>query len=267
MRTRHLLAITATLLLATTSAWADAKDDLAAAVKKLGDAPNYTFTSTTENQGGFGGGPQVTKGQAEKGGYATISVPLFAFGGDAPPPLEVVMKGDKTVAKMPNGWKTPAELAAAQPPADGGFNFGPEQQAMFALGNVALPTTTAKDATAKLDNIKKENDVISADLPADVAKGLLAFRGGPAGAPAPEVASPKGDIKLTLKDGAITKLVLHLTGSMDFGGGQPFDINRTTTIELKDVGTTKVTAPDEAKKKLDAAPAATAPASAPAPKP
>jgi hypothetical protein len=259
MRTRQILAVIAAITFATTSAWADTKDDVAAAVKKLGDAPNYTFTSTTENQGGFGGGPQVTKGQVDKAGYATLSVPLFAFGGDAPPPLDVVVKGNNTVAKMPTGWKTQAELAAAPAPADagGGFNFGPEQQAIFALSNVALPATTAKDATAKLDNLKKENDVISADLPADTAKTLLAFRGGAAGQPAPEVTSPKGSIKLTLKDGAISKLVLHLTGSMDFGG-MPFDIDRTTTIELKDVGTTKVTVPEDAKKKLDAAPAATA---------
>ena len=45
---------------------------------------------------------------------------------------------------------------------------------------------------------------------------------------------------------------MHLNGSMDFGG-TPNPIDRTTTIEIKDVGSTKVDVPDEAKKKLDAA--------------
>ena len=97
------LAVIAALTLATTAAWADTKDDVAAAVKKLGDATNYTFTSTVENQGGFATGPQVTKGQVEKDGYATLSVPLFSFGGDAPPPLDVAKKGDRIVVSATCG--------------------------------------------------------------------------------------------------------------------------------------------------------------------
>jgi len=266
MMSRRFFAAAAVLALSATAAWADAKDDLQAAVKKLGDAPSYSFTSTTDNQGGPGGG--ATTGKAEKGGYATLSVPAFAFGGDAPPPIEVVMKGDKTVVKMADGWKTTVELATAADAATaaggggaGGFNFGPEQSALIAVANVALPAATAKDATAKLENVKKTDDGFSGDLSADAVKAMLAFRGFGAGAPAVEISGPKGSIKVTVKDGSITKMVLQLSGSMDFGGGQPFDLNRTTTVEIKDVGTTKVTVPEDAKKKLDA------PAAAPAPRP
>ena len=36
---------------------------------------------------------------------------------------------------------------------------------------------------------------------------------------------------------------------MDFGGN-PMDVDRTTTVEITNVGTTKIEVPDDAKKKL-----------------
>jgi hypothetical protein len=44
---------------------------------------------------------------------------------------------------------------------------------------------------------------------------------------------------------------------VDFGGNE-VEVDRTTTVEIKDVGTTKVQMPEAAKKKLDA-PSAPAP--------
>jgi hypothetical protein len=52
-----------------------------------------------------------------------------------------------------------------------------------------------------------------------------------------------------VKDGAVSKLEYDLQGSINFNG-QDRDIDRTTTIEIKDVGSAKVQVPEEAKKKL-----------------
>jgi len=59
----------------------------------------------------------------------------------------------------------------------------------------------------------------------------------------------KGSVKFWVKDGALTKFQYKVTGSVSFNGNDR-DVDRTTTIEIKDVGTTKVNVPDQAKKKL-----------------
>ena len=50
-------------------------------------------------------------------------------------------------------------------------------------------------------------------------------------------------------DGKLTKYQFHVSGSMDFGGNA-MDMDRTTTVTIKDIGTTKIEVPDDAKKKL-----------------
>ena len=52
-----------------------------------------------------------------------------------------------------------------------------------------------------------------------------------------------------MKDGQLTKYEYNVKGEMSFGGND-IDIDRTTTIEIKDVGSTKVEVPAEAKAKI-----------------
>jgi hypothetical protein len=79
------------------------------------------------------------------------------------------------------------------------------------------------------------------------AKKFLTFsRQGGGGA---TVSSAKGSVKFWLKDGALVKYEYKVKGAASFNGND-LDIDRTTTIEIKDVGTTKVDVPEEAKKKL-----------------
>jgi len=56
-------------------------------------------------------------------------------------------------------------------------------------------------------------------------------------------------VKFWVKDGVLSKYQYNVQGTMNIGGNDR-EINRTTTVEIKDVGTTKLTVPDEAKKKL-----------------
>ena len=64
-----------------------------------------------------------------------------------------------------------------------------------------------------------------------------------------EIKDAKGSAKFWIKDGVLAKYEFKVTGSMNFNGND-IDVDRTTTVEIKDVGSTKVEVPEGAKKKL-----------------
>jgi hypothetical protein len=238
-------------------------DDAQAAVKKLADAANYSWSSAV--QGGRGNQTPVEY-KAEKDGYSTFTYAGFQ-GGD---PTDIVMKGDKGVAKMADGWKSMAELQKA---ADDAGGFSPEMMVLSRISSFAMPAAQAKGLLEKAKNVKKEGDSFSGDLAEASAKDLMTFRfpgrGGPGGGDVPTmtISNAKGTIKITTKDGAMNKMEVHLTGTRTFNE-QENPVDQTTTITIKDVGSTKVTVPDEAKKKMAEVPAsAPATATKPATKP
>ena len=57
-------------------------------------------------------------------------------------------------------------------------------------------------------------------------------------------------MKFWIKDGALTKYEYNVQGKVMGREDQEMSINRTTTIEIKDAGKTKLTLPEDAKKKL-----------------
>ncbi len=78
--------------------------------------------------------------------------------------------------------------------------------------------------------------------------GFPGFGGGGGGG-GPQVGDAKGTVKFWIKDGVLSKYELHVQGNMDFGGN-PFPIDRTTMVDIKDAGKTDVTIPEEAEKKV-----------------
>lgn len=252
---RRLLGTAAALVVLSIvqTARADDKADLAAAVHKLADAPSYAWTTTSDSQ--FGRGP--ADGKTEKGGYTSY---IVEFGESI---YEVVARGDKAVVKGETGWQTPAELAGGG--GEGGFN--PALFVALMVESFAPPADALKGWLPKLENLKRTADGFTADLSTDAAKDLMTLRArrpGGVGAAMPpfEVASPKASLKITVKDGAVTKMEMQSSGVFNFNGNEN-EFARTVTTDIKDVGSAKLTPPDDAKKKLDAAPAAPA-ATAPA---
>jgi hypothetical protein len=236
---RNLLILTAAFV-AAGSLSAAPKDDVLNAVKKLADASSYSWSSSTTNlagggggRGGRGGGP--LSGSASKDGFAFVT----ATGGQGN--TEVALKGDKVAIKTPDGgaWQTVQEAL------DGGARGAGRYRTLKA------PATEAKDLAEKAKDLKAAGDAISGDLGADAVGPLLAFggRGGGGGNPPPAPANAKGSVKFWIKEGTLAKYEYNVQGTMDFGGNT-VDINRTTTIEIKDVGTAKVNVPEDAKKKL-----------------
>jgi len=222
---------------------AEPKDALKGAAKNLADKPNYSWTSTLRFEGMDREFPP-TKGKAEKDGFIVLSQEVQDT------TVEAVLKGDKGVVKTDEGWKTADELGPPGPPGEGGF-------ARF-IGRRLLetkpPAKEAADLSGKIPDLKAgEAGLYSGDLTEDAAKELLSFgrraRPGQEAPPGPKNA--KGAVKFWVKDGLLTKYEISLKGTIRFGPDQEErDVAWTRTIETKDVGTTKVEAPDEAKKKL-----------------
>jgi len=246
-------------------------DDLAAAAKKLGDAANYSWTATTEIANSqFPAMP--VEGQTEKGGLTVIT---RSFNGNS---MQTVRKGDQVVMQNQQGeWMTMEEMRAqfanrgggggggdGGAPGGGGGGGGNRGGSGgrggfgFGGGNQVNPAEEAANLIAKIKDAKIVDGAITATLSAEDVAPLLAFGGGRGGRggggggnPPPAPTNASGSVKFWVKDGALVKYVVNVKGTVSFGG-QDREIDRTTTTEFKNVGSTKVSVPDEAKKKLGA---------------
>jgi len=224
----------------------DAKDDLSAAAKKLSDASNYSWKTSSEG-GGFGGGNQ--EGKTEKNGPTLISL---TFGDNT---IQVATKGQKAVIKTPDeGWKTPDELGGG----DGGQG-GPGMFIARMVQQFKAPGAQAEEYCGKLKDVKKDGDAFTAQLTGADANAVMprfggrrggGGGGGGGGQQIPQMQNTKLDLKFWTRDGVLSKYTYHVTGTITIQG-EDRDIDRTTTVEISDIGSTKVDLPDEARKKLE----------------
>jgi len=259
---RHFLFVAAAMLSGSAMfAQAAPKDEVTDAAKKLADAKSYSWKSTTERQGGnqgqgqgqgrggFGGGP--VEGQTEKDGFTHIAMTV----GDNT--VEAITKGDKGAVKTRDGWQSFAELSAQQA-SDGGQGQGRGRGGRGMLQNMPKPAEQAQELAAASKELTKSGDAISGELTEKGAIDLLSFRGGgrrgqggqdQGGNAPPPPTNPKGTVKFWVKDGVLSKYEYHVTGTRSFNGND-VNIDRTTTVEIKDVGSAKVEVPEEAKSKV-----------------
>lgn len=229
----------------------DAKEDLLAAIKKLSEAPSYGWTSTPKNnapapEGGQGGrrmGPSAGEGKTEKDGYTWLSSKMGETA------LEAVMKGDKGAVKTADGWKASSEFQNTQ--RQQGQRPDPAAFMARAIRTWKSPATTAESLAGKAKEIKAEADgLYTAELTEEGAKELMSGGGRPGGqGRGPEIAEAKGAVKFWVKDGVLAKFEQTVSGKMKFGE-RDIAVDRTTTVEIKDLGTAKVEVPEEAKAKL-----------------
>ena len=232
-----ILSLAGSLLAADSSP----KDSVVSAATALGNEANYSWHSTVENAGGGGGrGGGPSDGKTEKGGYTWVST---ARGGNT---TVAVLKGTNGAISTPdNGWQSLKDATA-----DNGNGFNPAMFLALQFQNYKTPGQQAVTLANSAADLKAGDNGISGDLTADGAKGLLAFGRPPGGGDAPTVANPKGSVTFWLTDGKLVKYQFHVTGTVSFNGNDR-DIDRTTTVEIKDVGATKLDVPDDAKKKLE----------------
>jgi len=218
-----LYALTAAGIVAADSS---AKDEVTAAAKKLGEQPNYSWTTTVVVPESAQFKPGPTEGKTEKDGFTYVTL---AFGDNL---TEAVVKGDKaTITDQDGNWRLASELENAE---------GRDRFLGRMVRNFKTPAAQVPDLLSAAKELKKDGETYSAELTEDGAKKQFRF-----GQPQ----NPKGSVKFWVKDGTITKYEVKVEAKMEFNGNE-IDASRTSTTEIKKVGTTNVNAPGDAKKKL-----------------
>ena len=245
MKRGTLISTMGLMAVSLLAAQASPKDDVSNAIKKLA-VGSYAFTITTTNAaGGFGGGGSRGGGGPGRGGldgkvgkdgiaYAVRSTDRTTN--------EAVAKGAKRAFKTQDGWQTQDEMMNGG--RGGGFGGG----AMVAMRDLLVPATQAEEVLGKVKEVKLADGVYSGDLSANDAKAYTAPFPGGFGSGG-EISDAKASVKYWVKDGVLSKYELHVQGSMDFGG-TVMEIDRTTTVDIKDAGKADVTVPAEAAKKV-----------------
>ncbi len=234
---KSTLTLTMALLAAGAALAADPTptNQVADAIAKLKAATNYSWTSTLKiADSDFNIGP--VKGQAGQEGLAKMSQD---FNGNT---TEIVLKADQVAFKGEDGW---------QLLGDGGG-----METFFAAG-MARNGAAAQEAEITLRHVKEmktlEGGALGGDFTSEGATDLMTFgprrASGENGFPPPKNA--KGSVKFWVKDGLLVKYETHLHGTVTFGDNEN-EMDQTRTVEIQDVGTTKMEIPAEAKKKLEA---------------
>ena len=243
------LVIGALSVLVTSALAAGPVDEVKTAAKKLADSNGYSWKTTMEVTGGGGGGGggarmgQPTEGKAAKDGTICLSMQR---GNNT---IEAFVKEGRDAQgaiKTENGWQSLSE--ASQAAGGGGARPGRGRMISRTLQNYQAPATEVAEMAEKVKSLRKEGDMYAGDFTDEGAKAVLL---GPMrrGNNAPQVSGAKGSLKVWLKDGLVSKYEYTSEGTMSFGGNDR-QIGRKTTVEIKDVGTTKFEVPAAAKEKM-----------------
>ena len=220
---------------ALSAAESNPQDKVATAAKQLEAKPNYSWTTSMKEADGSPSRIGSIEGKADKTGLTYLS---FEVGGV---PVEVFIKGQKGAAKSLEGWQTFDEVAQTSEVAAAVVGY---------LRKYKTPTAQSAALSGKMKDPKEADGVISGDLSEEAIKELLQLGGRRReGQEPPKIENPKGSVKFWIKDGALTKYEFNTQAKIT-RGEREIEVNRTTTVEIKEVGTTKLEVPDEAKQKM-----------------
>jgi hypothetical protein len=225
-----LAVLAASSLLAADST---SKDEITNAAKKLGETTNYSWRTTivVPEDAPFKPGP--TDGKTDKAGLTWVSMSFFDN------KMEAVIKGNKGALTGQDGaWKSLEELEKEE---------GPGRFGAMIVRNIKTPSKEAAQLASFVKELKKEDNLYSGELTEEGAAAMQRF--GPGGSEGPTISDAKGSVKFWLKDGGLTKYEFKLKGTIKFNGNE-FPNDRTTTVEVKEVGTTKLEVPEAAQKKI-----------------
>jgi len=212
------------------------EEAVANATQRLKDNPNYSWTISTKEADGSEGKLGTIKGKAEKDGVTCLN---FTVGGIIP--VEVCMKGEKGAAKAMAGWQTFDEIAQTG---------GTPAAIVRYMRSYQSPAAEFVGLAAKVKGLTGADGAITGELQEEaVIEQLLVGSRKREGQEPPKTTDAKGSVKFWLKKGALTRYEIKVQGKVTAGDRQS-DINRTTTVEIRDVGSTKLEVPADAKAKL-----------------
>lgn len=216
------------------SAVAAPMDDIRIGIQNLDAAPNYSWKSVTKSKNStLSSAQSPIEGRTERGGFTYFQ---FVMGGN---PVAVALTGGRAAIKTESEWVSDSELQG--------------DQAWIARRLQAFkpPAVEAIDLIEKAESLKKGwRGVYSGNLKASGVSELLLDRSRDKSS-ATVAPGAEGTFKLWVKKGRLAKYEFRIKGKMvlkDYG--QQFDIDRTTTVEIDKVGSTRVAVPAQAKQKL-----------------
>jgi hypothetical protein len=187
--------------------------------------------------------PLKIEGREDPNGLTAVSIVLTNR------TIEGYLLGNKAyVTCAQKNWKTEPLLANGESPG----------ALMSRLIRTVTPPAQEIDLMLNSgEKLKKNGDVISGDLPDSLAKKL--FEDSEKRSRKEEAADRKsvrkeakathGNVTLWIKDNLVTKYEVRLIGKIDVDGKET-EVIRTRTIEIKDIGTTKIDVPQKARQKL-----------------
>jgi len=204
------------------------KDDVVGAAQKLATTANYSWKQTVVVPDSAQFKPGPSEGKTEKGGATYVKMSTF---GDNT--MEIAMQGSKAAVTDPDGnWHSLTNME--------NDTEGPGRFVLRMVHNFQAPAAMATNIVSSVKELKKDGDVYSGDLTDAGAKAQFRFG---------TVTNPKGSAKFWVKDGLLVKFEVKVQGKVEFNGNE-IDADRDTTIEIKDIGTTKVELPADARKVL-----------------
>jgi hypothetical protein len=218
------------LALSLSAATADPKFEVNDAIKKLAQQSGYSWTYTPKTEGSESARRQgPMEGKTEKEGLSYLK----GEAGDIT--IEIAFKGEKMIVNYNGDWLSTAEI-------------GENNRTVQRLKSLKRPTDEAQTLAGKTSSLKKEADgLYVGDLDGAAAREMFALLGRRAA----EATEAKGTVKFWVKDGQLTKYEFIVRGKITVGEDKrEVDLSRTTTVEIKEVGSTKISLPEDAKKKL-----------------
>ena len=211
------------------------RETLAKASQDLAGKTNYSWTASTMDADGTPAKINPIDGKAEKGGVTYLS---FIVGGV---PVEVCMKGEKGSAKALEGWQTFDEIAQTSGTAAAVVRF---------LRSYKAPAPESAALIEKVKDLKEEEGAFSGELQDEATKEyVLIGTRRREGAEPPTTSDTQGSVRFWIKDGVVTKYEIKVQGKVTTAEKES-TINRTTTVNIKDVGATKMDVPAEALEKM-----------------
>ncbi len=227
-----------------------ADEELDKAAAKAAEMGNYSCTVTVKMDGMGGGGGGEGRGAQPVEINVKADAPIHLKSGE----IEAYRKGDVLVAKDGETWKRVERPERGQ----GGGGERPDRRTMAVqrLRGVRAPHEVLKDLkSSAFKEVKREDTegskVFSGDLTEEALKALrpAGRRGGGADRPAPK---STGTAKIWVNgDGVVTKYEVHVETTFKDRNDEDVTTKFTSTVEIKDVGSTKYDVPADAAKQFE----------------
>jgi hypothetical protein len=221
----------------------DGKDDVKNAVKKLADQANYSWktTTTSESQGKDPQEKGATLGKTEKGGVTLLTISKTTKSSEA------ALQGGKVAVKTADGWKNAADF---DPKGDAKGKLDKSLVLAQSLQKFVMPLVDAATFADQVKEFRSQEGVLSGELTEEGVKAFIAQSQKPGQKPV-EFTEPKVIVKFWLRDGTLAKYEVVFEAKKPKGKDKTPTLSKTTTtVELMDVGSTKVEVSEDARKKL-----------------